>query len=90
MILCKDCDWWSKDVESNGIQRPCNNPKVGPDGNGEDEAADSEAFGGIYTGKNFGCIHGRIKEMLKNREEEIFQDTKRFLEQYKIIEFRGM
>ena len=71
MTFCKDCKWWDQDsghdeLDELGsdyklLQRHCTNPKVGARGEGSDEASDAEGYGGIYTGPEFGCIHGEAK-----------------------------
>ncbi len=60
MILCKDCFWWGKESPL-GILRHCECSKVGDEGHVSDGAMDGEAYQGIFTGPNFGCVHGRIK-----------------------------
>lgn len=64
---CKECRWWDGPAEreqfNEGGHAKCNHEKVSahsdkhPDG-----AQDSEGYGGIFTGPDFGCIHFEAKE----------------------------
>lgn len=67
---CKTCKWWDVWARSKPAGRSpmspergkCGHPKVG-NGNGDnsDGAMDSEAYGGIDTGPDFGCVHWEAK-----------------------------
>jgi hypothetical protein len=55
---CKDCKWWGSKAWIGPGRNHCDHPKVA-NGNGEDAdgAMDSEEYGGIDTGPEFGCVH---------------------------------
>jgi hypothetical protein len=67
MNTCKTCKHWSgpnpmDQYNLHGSAR-CNHPKVGPRGDDEpDGATDGEAYDGIFTSPDFGCIHYEPKE----------------------------
>lgn len=55
---CKTCKWWSGNAALDKAAF-CGSPKLSPDQLhvASDGAIDSEEYGGICTGPNFGCIH---------------------------------
>jgi hypothetical protein len=61
---CKDCKSWdAPDVKDREPFRGhCKSPKVGGAlGEDDDGAMDNEAYGGIDTGPDFGCVHWEAK-----------------------------
>jgi hypothetical protein len=67
---CRNCKWWDKLDSTNtpGMDnqygaRSCTNERVGPKGVAfTDGAQDGEAYAGIFTGPDFGCIHWEAKD----------------------------
>lgn len=60
--ICKDCKWWAGPVATDsyeaGGHAKCNHEKVSAGaGQFTDGCSDSEGYGGVYAGPDFGCIH---------------------------------
>lgn len=57
---CKTCVYWGKEEPDPHYKR-CAHPKLAPRNDYRDGATDSEGYGGIITGLDFGCRHYKEK-----------------------------
>jgi hypothetical protein len=62
MPTCANCKSWAPPQFAGELLGHCNHRKVGMGGEFPDGAMDAEAYGGIDTGPDFGCLHWEKRE----------------------------
>lgn len=78
MNRCKTCKWWAGPVKTSIIKDnsgygKCEHLKLSDDTH-SDGAIDSEDYGGIYAGPEFGCVHHEAKEGVERKAMPTLKD----------------